>query len=88
MPPARSRPLRRTPPMSTTIEPVGSAIGNPAPMAAAMGSSMRNTCEWGRLQRRPIPLIARCSTAWNQGTQITMRGWHVPLRVVHFLMKT
>ncbi len=29
------------PPMSTTILLVGSVIGNPAPMAAAMGSSIR-----------------------------------------------
>ena len=29
------------PPMSTTIEPVGSATGRPAPIAAAIGSSIR-----------------------------------------------
>ena len=29
------------PPMSTTMEPVGSVTGRSAPMAAAMGSSMR-----------------------------------------------
>ena len=29
------------PPMSTTMLPVGSPTGSPAPMAAAMGSSMR-----------------------------------------------
>ena len=29
------------PPMSTIMLPVGSATGRPAPMAAAMGSSMR-----------------------------------------------
>ena len=29
------------PPMSTTMDPVGSSIGRSAPMAAAMGSSMR-----------------------------------------------
>src|SRR5262249_11972107 len=29
------------PPISTIILPVGSVIGNPAPMAAAIGSSMR-----------------------------------------------
>ena len=31
------------PPMSTTIEPVGSVTGRPAPIAAAIGSSIRNT---------------------------------------------
>ena len=48
------------PPMSITMEPVASAIGRSAPMAAAMGSSMRNTCE------APAPtalsLMARRST--------------------------
>ncbi len=29
------------PPMSTTIEPVGSPTGRPAPIAAAIGSSIR-----------------------------------------------
>ena len=29
------------PPMSTIIEPVGSPTGRPAPIAAAIGSSMR-----------------------------------------------
>jgi hypothetical protein len=29
------------PPMSTIIEPVGSATGRPAPIAAAIGSSIR-----------------------------------------------
>jgi hypothetical protein len=29
------------PPTSTTIEPVGSATGRPAPIAAAIGSSIR-----------------------------------------------
>ena len=31
------------PPTSTTIEPVGSVTGSMAPIAAAMGSSTRNT---------------------------------------------
>jgi len=29
------------PPMSTTMLPLGSVMGRPAPIAAAMGSSMR-----------------------------------------------
>jgi hypothetical protein len=32
------------PPMSTTMEPVGSVIGMPAPMAAAMGSAISPPC--------------------------------------------
>ena len=31
------------PPISTTIEPVGSVTGRPAPIAAAIGSSIRKT---------------------------------------------
>ena len=31
------------PPTSTIIDPVGSVTGNPAPIAAAIGSSIRNT---------------------------------------------
>src|SRR6267378_3968728 len=31
------------PPISTTIDPVGSVTGRPAPIAAAIGSSMRKT---------------------------------------------
>ena len=31
------------PPMSTTMLPEGSLMGRPAPMAAAMGSSMTRT---------------------------------------------
>ena len=31
------------PPMSTTMLPVGSCTGRPAPIAAAIGSSMMNT---------------------------------------------
>ncbi len=32
------------PPISTIILPVGSVVGRPAPIAAAIGSSMINTC--------------------------------------------
>jgi len=61
------------PPMSTTIEPRASSTGRPAPMAAAMGSSIRNT------SRAPAPRadsrIARRSTWVDlQGTQISTRG--------------
>ena len=44
------------PPMSTTIEPLASSTGRPAPMAAAMGSSTRCTL-------RAPALRTTCSTA-------------------------
>ncbi len=59
--------------MSTTIEPDGSDTGRPAPIAAAIGSSIRYTCE------APAPSadsrMARRST-WVEphGTQMMMRG--------------
>ena len=61
------------PPMSTTIEPVGSVTGRPAPIAAAIGSSIRNT------RRAPAlsadSWIARRSTAVEpEGTQMITRG--------------
>jgi hypothetical protein len=37
------------PPISTTIEPLASSTDNPAPMAAAIGSSIRRT------SRAPAP---------------------------------
>ena len=44
MPPSESTATSVVPPpMSTTIEPVGSVTGRPAPIAAAIGSSIRNT---------------------------------------------
>ncbi len=61
------------PPMSTTIEPRASVTGMPAPIAAAMGSSIRDT------SRAPASIaesrIARFST-WVEpaGTQISTRG--------------
>jgi hypothetical protein len=74
MPPSEITPTSVVPPpMSTTIEPVASATGRPAPIAAAIGSSIRYT--W----RAPAPIadsrIARRST-WvePQGTQMMMRG--------------
>ena len=61
------------PPISTTIDPVGSLTGRPAPMAAAMGSSINST------RRAPAASaeswIARRSTAVDpEGTQITICG--------------
>ena len=61
------------PPISTTIEPVASSTGRPAPIAAAIGSSIRYTCD------APAPSadsrIARRSTCVEpHGTQMMMRG--------------
>src|SRR5919112_1260001 len=74
MPPSEITPTSVVPPpMSTTIEPAASATGRSAPMAAAIGSSIRYTCP------APAPialsLMARRST-WvePQGTQMMMRG--------------
>ncbi len=61
------------PPISTTIEPVASATGISAPIAAAIGSSIKNTCF--APARSADSLIARRST-WVEptGTQMMMRG--------------
>ena len=62
------------PPMSTIMLPVGSWTGRPAPMAAAMGSSMM----WAGLRapaNSAASSTARCSTpVMPDGTQMTMRG--------------
>ena len=63
------------PPMSTTMLPVGSWTGRPAPMAAAMGSSMMNG-----VLRAPAYSAASCTARFStpvtpDGTQITMRGF-------------
>src|SRR5947209_6390780 len=61
------------PPMSTTIEPVGSPTGSPAPMAAAIGSSMRYAVRAPAL--RQASSTARFSTPVTpEGTQTTTRG--------------
>ena len=62
------------PPMSTTMFPAGSCTGRPAPIAAAIGSSMTSAG-----LRAPAcsaaSTTARCSTPVTpDGTQITMRG--------------
>ena len=44
MPPSESTATSVVPPpTSTTMEPVGSVTGRPAPIAAAIGSSIKNT---------------------------------------------
>jgi hypothetical protein len=61
------------PPTSTTMVPAGSDTGSPAPIAAAIGSSMRYTRRapaW-----RPASCTAPCSTpVIPLGTATTSRG--------------
>ena len=61
------------PPMSTTMEPVGSVTGRSAPMAAAMGSSIRYA--WRAPACTAASNTARFSTeVAPHGMQMTMRG--------------
>ncbi len=61
------------PPMSTTMLPLGSVMGRPAPMAAAIGSSIRYTSRAPALSA--LSLTARFSTSvMPKGTQMMMRG--------------
>jgi len=74
------------PPMSTTMLPLGSVMGRPAPMAAAIGSSIRYT------SRAPAPsalsLTARFSTSvMPNGTQMMMRGLTRVRRLCALAMK-
>ena len=62
------------PPMSTTIEPVGSVTGKSAPMAAAMGSSIRYA--WRAPDWIAASNTARFSTdVAPHGMQMTIRGF-------------
>ena len=61
------------PPMSTTMLPVGSPTGRPAPIAAAIGSSIRYA--WRAPADRHASSTARFSTPVTpDGTQTTTRG--------------
>ena len=74
MPPSEITPTSVVPPpMSTTIEPVASATGRSAPIAAAIGSSIRYT--WPAPAPIALSRIARRSTCVEpHGTQMMMRG--------------
>ena len=74
------------PPMSTTMLPDASVIGMPAPIAAAIASSIR--CTSLALARIALSRTARRST-WviSVGTPMTTRGRSSPLRLCAFLMK-
>ena len=59
--------------MSTTMLAIGSLIGSPAPIAAAMGCSI--SCASAAPALRAASVTARFSTAViADGTQITTRG--------------
>ena len=61
------------PPMSTIMLPSGSWIGSDAPMAAAMGCSIRYV--WAAPARRAASSTARCSTCvMADGTQMSTRA--------------
>ena len=61
------------PPTSTTMLPIGSWMSRPAPMAAAMGCSIRWAAE--APARRAASFTARRSTeVMADGTQISTRG--------------
>ena len=56
------------PPTSTTIRPIGSSMATPAPMAAAIGSSMRCT--------RRAPAASDASSTARFSTSVTPEGAH------------
>src|SRR5665647_2187874 len=70
------------PPISTIIEPEGSVTGRPAPIAAAIGSSIRNTLRAPALSA--LSWIARRSTAVEpDGTQTMISGEANPVSYTH-----
>src|SRR3954454_23919920 len=60
------------PPTSTTIRPTGSAIGTPAPIAAAIDSSMRGTCR--------APADSAASSTARRSTSVMPDGAHTTRR--------
>ena len=74
MPPSEITAISLVPPPTSTIRlPVGSATGSPAPIAAAIGSSMRNASRAPAL--RVASSTARRSTPVSpEGTHTTTRG--------------
>ena len=75
------------PPMSTIMLPVGSVMGSPAPMAAATGSSTRNTSL--AFARSVLSRTARRSTSViSAGTPTMTRGRTQELRGCALRMKS
>ena len=60
------------PPTSTTIRPTGSAIGSPAPIAAASDSSIRWTSR--------APADSEASSTARRSTSVTPEGAHITSR--------
>ena len=74
------------PPISTTIDPDGSVTGSPAPIAAAIGSSINATLRAPALSA--LSWIARRSTAVEpDGTQTMINGDAKPRRLCTLRMK-
>ena len=74
------------PPISTTMLPEGSVTGKPAPIAAAIGSSIRNTFRAPALSA--LSWIARRSTAVEpDGTHTIINGEAKPRRLCTLRMK-
>ena len=74
------------PPMSTIMLPLGSVTGRPAPIAAAMGCSMRYT------SRAPAFAAAsrtarRSTSVMPEGMPMMMRGFTSVLRLCALWMK-
>src|SRR3546814_16879082 len=59
------------PPMSTTIAPMGSVTGKPAPIAAAIGSSIRYT--------RDAPALDAASRIARRSTVVDPEGTPIPI---------
>src|SRR5262245_42895855 len=87
MPPSDSTPTSVVPPpMSTTMEPVGSVTGRPAPIAAAIGSSISQTLRAPALSA--ASRIARRSTGVEpDGTQMIICGLAKRRRLCTLRMK-
>ena len=60
------------PPTSTTMRPTGSAIGRPAPIAAASDSSIRWTSR--------APALSDASSTARRSTSVTPEGAHMTSR--------
>ena len=74
------------PPISTTMEPEGSVTGSPAPIAAAIGSSISCTRRAPALSA--LSWMARRSTAVEpDGTQTMISGEAKPRRLCTLRMK-
>ena len=74
------------PPMSTIMLPLGSVMGSPAPMAAAIGSSIRKTARAPADSADSFTALFSTSVI-PEGTQTTMRGRTRVFRLWALVMK-